>query len=758
MMTMECCLSRIADGRPRNGRGGFAAFGSPFVLAAVLLLSASPAVAQKVLPPEIVGVRVGVGDCYKAGLWTQVEITLRGGSESLTGELSVIVPDGDGVPGRVTKPCQVLPGRENVVRLISRFGRVNSDLKAEFRVNGRVVASQAFETASPADAEHFLPAIESQKLIVSVGPVSLGVAEAGELGGLDAEHQPVVARVKDIEDLPTQWCGYEGVDVVVLSTTHPEIYAKLMANNARVQALDQWVRMGGRLVLCVGSQGNAVFAEGSPFRQFAPGRFDKMVPLRQTASLETYCGSRTSASATDRGKTRMSAPRLVDVQGVVEASDGNTPLVIRAARGFGQVIFVAVDLDQMPLSKWSDRPTFVAKLLDMPTSRVEKSSEDQSMMHYGYRDLSGQMRSALDRFSGVHLIPFWIVAGLIIVYILLIGPGDYFFLRKVVRRMEWTWVTFPVIVGVVCVGAYFLAYKLKGDQFRVNQIDLVDVDAVSGHMRGTTWLNVFSPRMESFNFAVEPCRLEGGEATDARVWTAWLGLPGSALGGMNPHAAGPSPWTDQFQYSPNLDALLNVPIQVWSTKSLTARWEGPTAVCPNADLIETDQQILTGVVTNTLPFTLRKCILACRGSVYEIGDVLPGKSVVLGPTSKRSELKTLLTGQRTVRGEGDKLAYETTPYDQSSTELAYMMRIMMFYEAAGGSRYTRLSNNYQSFVDLSDLLKADRAILVAQTPLPAGEGHQGGVLLRDGKPLAAGKDQHGTIYRFVFPVKKGQTP
>ena len=65
---------------------------------------------------------------------------------------------------------------------------------------------------------------------------------------------------------------------------------------------------------------------------------------------------------------------------------------------------------------------------------------------------------------------------------------------------------------------------------------------------------------------------------------------------------------------------------------------------------------------------------------------------------------------------GDKYRQEVTPYDQSSTDLPYILRTMMFYEAAGGRRYTGLWNAYQGFVDLSDLLKADRAILVAQGP------------------------------------------
>ena len=75
-------------------------------------------------------------------------------------------------------------------------------------------------------------------------------------------------------------------------------------------------------------------------------------------------------------------------------------------------------------------------------------------------------------------------------------------------------------------GAYLLAYRLKGDRLRVNQVDLVDVDAASGRMRGTAWLNVFSPRMESFDLSVRPLAARRQVASaDARVWMAWLGLP-----------------------------------------------------------------------------------------------------------------------------------------------------------------------------------------------------------------------------------------
>ena len=78
--------------------------------------------------------------------------------------------------------------------------------------------------------------------------------------------------------------------------------------------------------------------------------------------------------------------------------------------------------------------------------------------------------------------------------------------------------------------AYVLAYSLKGNQLRVNQADVVDVDAASGFVRGATWLNIFSPRMESFNLSVEPRLPDGQRDANGQCWFAWLGLQGGALG------------------------------------------------------------------------------------------------------------------------------------------------------------------------------------------------------------------------------------
>ena len=123
-------------------------------------------------------------------------------------------------------------------------------------------------------------------------------------------------------------------------------------------------------------------------------------------------------------------------------------------------------------------------------------------------DLSSQLRVALEQFPGVKLIPFGWVAFFIFLYILLIGPGDYFFLKKVLKRMELTWITFPAIVVTVSLVAYYAAYLLKGNDLLVNKIDVVDIDQAAGLARGNSWISLFSPQNRDYTIRTIPVSLD----------------------------------------------------------------------------------------------------------------------------------------------------------------------------------------------------------------------------------------------------------
>ncbi len=706
--------------------------------------------------PEFVGLRVGFAGRYKAGVWTPVVVTLRGGAARQAGQVRLTVPDGDGVPSRVVSPPDepsVVPaGRTAAQRLYVRFGRTSSTLTAEFVVEGRVAARREFEAGVEGGPLRFLPAMPAlQPLIVSVGQAevedSVGLRRAGPA------REDVIANVPDFSQLPDRWYGYEGVEAVVLSTSRPELWDELTPTDERVEALDRWVRLGGRLVLCVGRSGEEVLAPDAPLARFAPGNLAEMVSLRRLAALESYAGG-TAPAADPQQPEPLPVPRLEDVQGVVEAREADLPLVVCTARGFGQVVFLAADLDQPPLSRWKDRPRLMANLLDLPATPRDDTDQDFSVMRYGYDDLSGQLRGALDQFRGVRVVPFGLVAAAIVVYIALIGPGDYFFLKRVLRRMELTWITFPAAVLAVSLAAYVAAHWLKGDELRMNQAEVVDVDVATGRVRGTAWFNLFSPRVDAFDLALAPrppFDLAGAAASDGHEsLLGWLGLPGRALGGMNPRAQGPPLWTDAYAFTPELSAMRDVPIQAWSTKSFTARWQATAPETLAAALTEVDDAP-AGTIRNLLDVPLTDCLLVYRGWAYRLGELAPGETFLLTAHAPRSELRTVLTGRRYVQEE-KTLRQRTTPYDRGSVDPDYVLGMMLFHEAAGGSRYTDLSNAYQPFVDLSSLLKTDRAILVGRIE-HEGRARRAAEVLRGGEPIAGPDDHTASIYRFVLPVE-----
>jgi hypothetical protein len=723
--------------------------------------------AQQPQRAKFVGLRAGFDGHLKEGQWAPVEITIRGGSQSLTGYVEIVTNDGDGVPSRVrSRPVQVLPGRDESVLLYVKFAGASQDeMLVSYVVEGRVAVERTFRTFDDAGDKLMLPVPlnSQQKLIVAVGP-SIGLEEVAFEKQNSQDEQLTVARLENTRQLPTRWYGYEGVDLLVLTTSRPEIYKEFSPAGAQHEALDTWIRMGGRLLLCVGANAPQVIGRETPLAAFAPGEFSELETLRSTKALERF--SESSKPIRPDNELRMSAPRLDKLRGKVVESEGSLPLIVRTPHGLGEIVFIAADLDRAPLVDWSGRKQFVHKLLTGKAVMPAPKDDAQASNYLGISDLTAQLRNALDQFEGVRLVPFSVVAGLVFLYILLIGPGDFFLVKRLLRRMELTWITFPVMVLAVSLGAYLLAYHLKGDQLRINQVNLVDVDIQSGLVRGTTWLNVFSPRTADYNLTLHP-RLDKDAAGDvisdneatnqaatSEVLLSWLGMPGSVYGGMGRNNAGPQLFSGSYDYSPNLDALIGVPIQVWSTKSFSGRWRYQAESRVEADLSMDKSGVAEGSLTSKLEFPLSNALLLCGEWAYEIGDLKPGEIHHFRPGEQRS-LTDLLKDYHIKQGaERNSYVQASRPWDHSTFDVPTIVRQMMFDEAAGGHRYTGLLNRYQAFADLSDHLQMDQAILVGMVEGRDRPGATAADLFDGQQSMNGPQDKHWTFYRFVFPVAK----
>lgn len=718
------------------------------VVAVAACLPSMPAFgAARSAAVEVAGLEVGIAGAYKPGVWAPVLIRLRA-ADPVEGQLAVIVPDSEGIATRVAtppdRPVALTAGQEAEVTLYTRFGRRKSELAIEFagpQGSWRWSFSAGIQAGfSPAVASH-------RELVVTVGVDAAPLQDATELLQRSTDRF-AVATVPHAARLPQRWYGYEAVDSVVLNFSRPEALAGLDTQSPQVIALREWVRLGGRLLIAAGRHTEAALAQAPWLAEFLPGRFERMTSLRQGAALENYVGGAAALPRLAPGdRLDLRVPYFVDVVGQVEAHEANLPLVVRRSYGFGQIVVAAVEMDDPTLRAWRDRGLFVRRLLGMDEASSLLPRETTAVLHYGFDDLAGQLRSALDQFPEVPLVSFSLVMGLLVVYLALVGPADYFFLRKLVGRMGFTWLTFPLVVCAFCVGTFVLVHRLKGYQVRVNQVDLIDWEAESGLVRGTTWATVFSPATERYDLGIEAWKSGGAQAT---ALASWFGLPGDGLGGMDPKTSAPAAWKQGYAFSPELDRLRGLPIAAWATRSLTARWTAH-AEPPLEVRLREEEHILIGTVVNHSAAALENVLVCHRGWVYEVGRLEAGARAQLDRTSPRRELRTFLTGQRYVIKEGRHLP---TPYDRASSDLGYIMRAMMFHRAAGGRQYTGLHHRYQGFVDASDLLQAGSVVVVAEGALQSPADPRLPRLVRHGLPLDA-VQRRLTVYRFVFPVSQG---
>ena len=572
------------------------------------------------------------------------------------------------------------------------------------------------------------------------------------------------AAITNVADMPDQWFGYQACDLVVLTTgsATPQFLNDLFGDNApegnrlRRDALMEWVRRGGKLVVSVASNAPTLVQ----YRQFqailpAPLRTDPAnaavtaLPIYATLpgttindTLVTKTPGGTFPVANFAPNPRRAARQLVPpLSEDGKANPAETPTVLQAAYGLGRVTAVAFDLDQSPYLDYGNRAQFwdwLVREAGSSKSALVPPGNTNGNTFSSTADSEDEWAAAIrrhvDTFDGVPVVSFGWVALFIILYTLLIGPVEYLVLKYVFKRLELTWITFPLIVVSVSAAAYFTAYSIKGNDLKINKVDVVDVDLQGGRVYGKSFFTIFSPRIDRYTVGVEP--RDG--------WTA--GVPGSPdpaplVGWMGGGSGGSGSLVSSgYEYHADPDGravaagLDRVPIQVWSTKAFTADWSGaanPTTPLVAADLFHPpgNAKALTGSFVSNLPVeTLRDPLLLYAGKVYKLPSIQPGQRVDV-PASGLPEDISWVNGMRAVNLAPSNQSYNSRFNNPQSNGVGITnLNIwgVLFHEKARGSGKA-LSNASLRDLDQSwriDDTRAktsfDEAILVAAVAPPSG--------------------------------------
>ncbi len=112
-----------------------------------------------------------------------------------------------------------------------------------------------------------------------------------------------------------------------------------------------------------------------------------------------------------------------------------------------------------------------------------------------------QIVQAVSQLPSLALPPIGGLLALLGAYILLIGPINYFVLKRLDRR-EWAWLTMPVLIVAFAVGAYAFGSLLRGSEVIINEVAIVR--GAPGATEGTAqaYLGVFSPSRGTYQIKV----------------------------------------------------------------------------------------------------------------------------------------------------------------------------------------------------------------------------------------------------------------
>ncbi len=713
---------------------------------------------------EISQVRVGLDNSTKVSVPTSVSLQLTSPSD-FTGEVWFATPDPQGNVANVKASVKLKAGEPQTVEQVVSFGRLSTSLVIEVRKDdgkGEVVGRRRLSSARTdlVDPDFEVSRLD-RRYWLSVGtlPVSSLATESVKVESterasveslLAAAHRTDMSKAADFPTKPEMLGMLDTLFVV----------GDMGFSDQQSAALERWVQSGGHLVLSVGAR--ATEFSSSPLANWilTSNRTIKPASVGDLEGLKSFATTQAPIPIV----SRVSGSLLSGSDGTVIVPSIDGAIVSRFAHGFGQVTLVGLDLDRKPLNVWRGLDSLLVALAGLKVQEVAGAQNYDRLSRTGITDLASQLHLAVSRFPEVSEHSAYGVLGLILVYLMVVGPLDYFFVHRVLKRPSLTWVSFPFVVLLAVALATFTASAGSSNNLlTLRQTEVLDIDGQTGFVRSTGWLSAYSGTNSRQSVSVAANTKEFNWKNAPKPSLNWSATPEENFGGMY-RAAGLEIGKLQYDLLSDHSGISNLPITIRSTQTLRSGFVGTLdGQVISSRLRRAGAGAFDGEssLTHSLPGPIDDWLLVYSGRVYfhsaaDAGPdgqpaIFPGKKLLLNATGVRNrELRTFQTGtsyrNRVLKkGEGgDENVHVQLKYDPANFNIHDLLRMISFHEAAGGRSYTGLNHAALQGFELGDLIDLDRAVLLGRIQVPATQ-----VLLGDETQQPPVRE---TFVRILIPV------
>ncbi|GAC1362678.1 MAG: hypothetical protein NVSMB44_18490 [Ktedonobacteraceae bacterium] len=555
--------------------------------------------------PTIQRVTIGFDEQYQDGNWVPIQVTLSNNGTDFSGKVSIHVPsspysnyNGSAPTYTYQEPVSLPPGSRKQVTLYIPLSLGTQGNRSPVSVdlldnNNNKIASK---TGSPNSVSGNTVIVG----ILSTQPNNFGMLNSALSSVLNASI--IQTKILTATTFPTKAEILRNFDVIVLDNFPTQTLA-----SDQVTSLQSWVNQGGVLI-----------AAGGPEWQRTLGSLPaSLLPVVITGTNTLPAGAHLLpvSGPAKSGQTVVDSVQSPVTISVAKPQEGSTvllnanavPLITETLEGQGSVFYLAYDPALEPFIGWSGTSKLWSGLLlrvlgDQILSNSTGSSSGGPANIYG-----SAMDALLKSFFPNAYPPNWLILTLLVSYILLLGPIRFILVGRLKKR-DWSWRIVLTTIVVFTLLSYGLALQQKGTSVVSSSISVIQLnkyDSTGSAEHITTYIGVFVPSQGDFTVHVPGANLV--QPSDQPQYQSY------------PYRSQTTTQQTIVQSAATGTDVDLKGVDIWTARTLVSKHDLHTTGGISSNLV-LQQNIISGTVTNTLPYALNDVYVLVGGDYVALGN------------------------------------------------------------------------------------------------------------------------------------------
>ena len=407
----------------------------------------------------------------------------------------------------------------------------------------------------------------------------------GDLGDGKVTNVPL-----SLDQLAGNIGNFEALDVIVINN-----FSISKLEEVHYKNLNNWVKNGGTLIIGTGVNVNKTASEISSklLDLTVDGKEDKSINILGDNLIATVANLSIKNSKE-------------------ELESGSDTLIYSVQKGKGNIYVATFDLGTEPIASFKGNKEVWQNIL---ISGLNEKLENYQM-HGVYYDNNSSSMVPMDK-----EINFTVISLVFLIYVLSIGLGAYFILKKI-KKNEYLWIVIPVLSIVFTVVIYGIGSSTRFKDIILNQVNIINVDEDGvGIVKGNIGIA---------NKSKDDLLVEEVEGTTLEYITNYYGYSMDEKSEPTKLGVRTIYKNEKAFYEFKDNGALNI-----RNFSIVGREESVGKLETKLNYVN---EGISGTIRNNLDCNINKLLLVSGNNIWDLGDIKEGKDI------KINKLKSTYNG------------------------------------------------------------------------------------------------------------------